>query len=143
MDAGENRQGGRQSHRAAIGIQRTIGGIAIHALGRQRTGQGGDIQAARELAGHWPQRGFRRQRWQSADGMDGLAVSTGATTFLLATFGLSSLLNKARAVSSKLLPVMPSNATSAMEATAPQSPPYKVSPAIFSTGSRCSPVMAR
>ena len=43
----------------------------------------------------------------------------------------------------KLLPVMLSNATSAMELTAPHIPPYKVSPAIFSIGSRCSPVMAR
>src|SRR5579863_6155200 len=71
----------------------------------------------------------------SAEGKDWVAVMVGAVT---ATWVGESLLNQDSTVSSALLPVMPSKATSAMELTAPQSPPYSVSPAILSTVPICS-----
>ena len=52
VDAGENRLRRSHAHRAAIGIERAAGGVAVHALGRtERAGQGGDIQAAGGVGG--------------------------------------------------------------------------------------------
>src|SRR5215469_4649001 len=73
----------------------------------------------------------------SEEGSDCAAVMVGAA--MLATRLLGPLLNQPITVSSRFLPVIPSNATSATELTAPQRPPYSVSPAILSTGPRCSP----